>query len=185
MRAFELAKDIAALEVLFNRALASGVSGEPLTALAECRTDCLHELDNLGLAAHEQAELLHLFRSATQAGAELPLDGEGAGITPGMSALLREAGTHAPALNGYVKAVMSAFQGKATTDARRWLPGGDQFEEVQRQRERWGNDRFFYDDSQELPQEVAAEVLEYFRQQEDGLLDAESRMVAFVQGAFG
>lgn len=141
-KAFQIASDVACSETLFNRALASGVSGEPLANLAALRTERLQQLHALDLGQHDENRLLKLFRKSAQLGVELPVNGDSAQATPGLRGLIREAGIHANSLMEYREVLISAFRGVEESDQAKWLPGGSEYQEINRQRARIGNMKF-------------------------------------------
>lgn len=156
---------VATAEMLFNKAVGNGVSGEGLSSLANCRRDCLEAYEELPIETYQKEKLLELTRTATQAGAEVSVDREQGMISPALLALVKENGIHADTLADYVDGVMAVYNGAGTPEVRSKLPGGKVFQEVERQRARWGNDPFQYG-SGEFPQEVAQAVHAYFLKQD-------------------
>ena len=76
-------------------------------------------------------------------------------------------------------------EGVGGAELRSWLPGGKEFQEIERQRLRWGQAPFQYDSYSEVAPEVFGAVAMYYQEQRR-LSDSEAIGCAtdFLQGIF-
>lgn len=151
---------IAESETLFHAGLSSGLSGEGVVRLTSFRSSALAKILPL---SRDEKHLQELVQVATRSGYEEAVFGKL--LTPSSLQLLRYAGIYGVCLTSYLSAVVAVVEGVGGAELRSWLPGGKEFQEIERQRLRWGQAPFHYDFYSEVAPEVFDAVQLYFQQQ--------------------
>jgi hypothetical protein len=171
---------IAESETLFHAGLSSGLSGESLVRLTSFRSSSLGKILPM---SRDEKHLQELVQVATRSGYEEAVFGKS--LTPSSLQLLRYAGIYGASLTSYISAVVAVVEGVGGAELRSWLPGGKEFQEIERQRLRWGQAPFQYDAYSEVAPEVFGAVAMYYQEQR-GLSDSEAVGCAtdFLQGVF-
>lgn len=171
---------IAESETLFHAGLSSGLRGESLVRLTSFRSSSVGKILPL---SRDEKYLQELVQVATRSGYEEAMFGKL--LTPSSLQLLRYAGIYGASLTSYLSAVVAVVEGVGGTELRSWLPGGKEFQEIERQRLRWGQAPFQYDSYAEVAPEVFEAVKVYYQDQRR-LSNAEAIGCAtdFLRGIF-
>ncbi|MCB0319448.1 MAG: hypothetical protein KDD60_00900 [Bdellovibrionales bacterium] len=166
-RAIELAEEIATGEALYQMALQSQITelSDVVAKLGATNRRLRKEFEAIPLEDHDKRRILRLCRLAVQAGMENAEPKDLSVCTGTQASLMIEAGSHVHELGEYVATVLSVFNGEGSPTARSWFPGGADFDEVQRQRARWGNEPFEFTKDVEVDPKVALEIVNYYAEE--------------------
>ena len=171
---------VAESETLFHAGLSSGLSGESLIHLTSFRSSSLAKILPL---SRDEKYLQELLQVTTRSGYEEAVFGKL--LTPSSIQLVRFAGIYGASIASYLSAVVAVVEGAGGSELRSWLPGGKDFQEIERQRLRWGQCAFQYDTYSQVAPEVFDAVKTYYQDQR-GLSCSEAIACAsdFLRGIF-
>ena len=185
--AFVYARRIVSSEALYKKALERDVNKDVLVRLSTGIRILKQKFKHLDLSKHERFLLLDVFRNVVQAGIDSTKNQEenSSKFSGAIEKLLIHSGIHVESLGKYVSLIMSTCRGRGFKQLRDWFPGGKFFDGIQRQRVRWGNEKFVYDLQSEIDPQIAHMIHQhYLIEHKMNKEEALAKLHEFIQQTF-